>query len=98
MSLWQLSPTAEPGDARWRGHPVWDDVIVRAATPAEAFAVAAALLGDFGDGQAPAARDMFRLREIPPAEDRDLEGTILSLRLRGRRPAEATAPASPATP
>jgi hypothetical protein len=97
LSLWQLVPTADANDVRWRGHPVWDDVIVRAETANEAYAVAAALLGN-DDGAAASPRDMFALRELPAADELDAgEGTILSLRLRGRRPIsrEATGPASP---
>lgn len=96
-SLWQLVPTADPDDARWRGQPVWEDIVVRAETAAEAYSVAAALLSDPGNDEsaATAARDMFALRELPAGNEVDAgEGAILSLRLRGRRPLP-TEPASP---
>lgn len=91
MSLWQLIPTADSRDPRWRGHPIWDDIIVRAETPAEAFSVANALLSDPripGETISAPARDLYILREIPAAKavGQDLgDGTILRVRLHGRR-------------
>lgn len=40
MSLWRLVPHADPADARWRGQPIWGEVVVRADTPAQARAAA----------------------------------------------------------
>jgi hypothetical protein len=91
VSLWQLVPAVDPGDPRWRGHPIWDDIVVRAETRSEAFSVASALLNDprvaNEAGGAP-ARDLYALRELPASHalpDGTADGTILRVRLRGRR-------------
>ena len=91
MSLWQLVPTADPGDPRWRGHPIWDDIVVRAETPSEAFSVASALLSDpriASDAGSATARDLYAVRELPASHavpDGMADGTILRVRLHGRR-------------
>jgi hypothetical protein len=43
MKLWKLQPVARTDDPRWQDYPVWRQVTVRAATAAEARALASAL-------------------------------------------------------
>lgn len=40
--LWRIRPVADPTDPRWLDHPIWSEVIVRAASAAEARRAAAA--------------------------------------------------------
>lgn len=43
MILWKIEPVAQRGDPRWLDHPVWEEVVVRAPTAAEARVLAAGL-------------------------------------------------------
>lgn len=36
MPLWRLVPHADPDDARWLDHPIWEEVVVRADSAAQA--------------------------------------------------------------
>jgi hypothetical protein len=42
-SFWRLTPTAAPDDPRWLDHALWDEVIVKAPSAAEARLLAGAL-------------------------------------------------------
>lgn len=42
MTLWKLSPAADPSDSRWLDHRRWKGVVVRAETAGEARRIAAA--------------------------------------------------------
>lgn len=46
MPLWRIVPVADPTDPRWQGRAIWSEVIVRAASPAQARLVAARLEHD----------------------------------------------------
>src|SRR5699024_3732004 len=48
MALWRIYPVAAPEDSRWQGRQRWEEVIVRASSPAFARIVASRL-----DGQRP---------------------------------------------
>lgn len=41
MAVFRIEPRAAPGDPRWLDGPRWDEVLVRADRPAQAFYVAA---------------------------------------------------------
>jgi hypothetical protein len=41
LPLWRIEPVAAPDDPRWLDHPVWAELVVRAATAAEARRAAA---------------------------------------------------------
>lgn len=43
MTLWKITPVAPRGSSQWQDHPIWDEVIVRAATAAQARVLAAAM-------------------------------------------------------
>jgi hypothetical protein len=43
VALWRIHAVANPRDARWQGHRVWKEVIVRAETAAMARLVARSL-------------------------------------------------------
>lgn len=46
MPLWRLVPHADPEDARWLDHPIWEEVVVRADSAAQARLLAAGLEED----------------------------------------------------
>ncbi len=43
MPLWKIEPCAVATDSRWMDFPIWADVVVRAASPAQARLVAAGM-------------------------------------------------------
>lgn len=36
MPIWEIKCSARPDDPRWLGQPIWSEVVVRAATAAQA--------------------------------------------------------------
>lgn len=43
MMLWKISPVAPRASSQWQDRPIWDEVIVRASSAAQARVLAAAM-------------------------------------------------------
>ena len=57
MALWRIRPVADLADTRWQDHAIYDNVVVRADTPAMARIVAAAIDYENEKGEPPTGNE-----------------------------------------
>jgi hypothetical protein len=62
MPLWRIEPCAVATDSRWMDFPIWSDVVVRAASPAQARLVAGAMDAWLHNDQTPVGNETLEFR------------------------------------
>lgn len=62
MTLWQIVPVAPIESAQWLDHPIWQEVVVRAATAAAARALAADMDRRESGAQVPSGNESHSFR------------------------------------